>query len=701
MPTSQTQLEKRLLKKPGLIEKSTLKTAPTTVKPKINKPQPPKSIKPNNDEPDVDVENAPVIQGSFEGSFEITKTDADIARKRTTPVKTATPYPLRVKSKKPTIEKVPSPTSSTTTGSTATTTTSTTTITEPTTTTSTTTTTTTDFPINIPQLDINLFTSPPIIDTNPWRPIRPPNSEQYYEVPRQSSSSSTTTSSTTSTTVAPPQTTTTKLMSTQSDIEAVIAGLLPTATPEVASNAHFYNSFINPIFKPGTAGIEKLGNTNVRPHPLPVPLLDEVVVPAFKPLNPVFASNDKISFQIETGNDRFEHIGGGVIVKKHDMNETRADTTAIDNLVPPPTSPGQVEEDRNKEPTNIGDFILDLLSEDSPNEFPLKVESRVDTDSGESIPEDSSPAVDSIEESKKPNFMNLKEVVLSRLNNSSPESHFPQNNRNRIKAKPLNASSEDSQQRTNSPSTLSDEMLFPSHSKWELINGSAALESVKQPASMRKVFNKTLQAWVVQDAVTTKPVNALEELKLKISNAENIEDITAIFDNLATKLGFTQPNPGKNPPFSMNKLKEMQQFHATSSTNPPPPSTTTSPTTTTRTTLTTPRIKSSSSGEIEEGEAEVEVVDPNKYEDLLKLSSQMITSSTERIPPTLVTLLPVRSNSGIRTFKPISEDNSPTSFSSDTKNEGRAETDSITNIEVVPNTPPTETVVKTGLNITV
>uniref|UniRef100_T1GCR7 Uncharacterized protein n=1 Tax=Megaselia scalaris TaxID=36166 RepID=T1GCR7_MEGSC len=345
---------------------------------------------------------------------------------------------------------------------------------------------------------------------------------------------------------------------------------------------------------------------------------------------------------------------------------------------PPPTSPGQVEEDRNKEPTNIGDFILDLLSE-----------------------------VESAEENKKPNFMNLKEVVLSRLNSSSAENHFPQNKRNRIKTKPTNAtaSSEEVQLRNNSPSILSDEMLFPSHSKWELINGSSALETVKQPPSMKKVFNKTLQAWVVQDTpytqstktiqdipqhlntpkmptssptpttttmTTPKPVDALEELKMKISSADNIEDITAIFDNLATKLGFTQPNPGKNPPFSMNKLKEIQKFHATSSTNAPTTSTTTHRTTIT----TTPRIFSSSSSEVVEGEAEVEVVDPNKYEDLLKLSSQMITSSTEKIPPTLVTLLPVRSNSGIRTFKPITEHNSSTSLDIESRNEGRADTES-------------------------
>lgn len=698
-------------------------------------------MKPNNDEPDVDVENAPVIQGSFEGSFEITKTDADISRKRTTPVKAATPYPLRVKSKKPTIEKVPSPSSSTTT-STSTTTTTTTTTTEPTTTT-TTSTTTTEIPLNIPQLDINLFTSPPVIDTNPWRPIRPPNFEQYYEVENNkeiSSTSTTTPTTSTTSTTAVPKTTTTKLMSTQSDIEAVLAGLMPTATPEVENNAHFYNSFINPIFKPGTSGIERLGNNNVRPHPVPVPLLDEVVVPPFKPLNPVFASNDKIAFQIETGNDKFEHIGGGVIVKKHDLNSTAAETTAIDNLVPPPTSPGQVEEDRNKEPTNIGDFILDLLSEGSPNDFPLKLESRISTDSGENLPEENSAIVESAEENKKPNFMNLKEVVLSRLNSSSAENHFPQNKRNRIKTKPTNATvaSEEVQLRNNSPSILSDEMLFPSHSKWELINGSSALETVKQPPSMKKVFNKTLQAWVVQDTpytqstktiqdipqhlntpkmptssptpttttmTTPKPVDALEELKMKISSADNIEDITAIFDNLATKLGFTQPNPGKNPPFSMNKLKEIQKFHATSSTNAPTTSTTTHRTTIT----TTPRIFSSSSSEVVEGEAEVEVVDPNKYEDLLKLSSQMITSSTEKIPPTLVTLLPVRSNSGIRTFKPITEHNSSTSLDIESRNEGRADTESSslsstissTTIAVAKNTPPTETVVKTGLNVTV
>ena len=94
---------------PALINKPSAPAASKARTPAVSKPHS------ADDEPDVDVENAPVIQGSFEGSFEITKTDADIARKKTTPTrayssslapKAVTPYALRVKPKKPGIEKL-------------------------------------------------------------------------------------------------------------------------------------------------------------------------------------------------------------------------------------------------------------------------------------------------------------------------------------------------------------------------------------------------------------------------------------------------------------------------------------------------------------------------------------------------------------------------------------------------------------------
>ncbi|XP_017841337.2 probable serine/threonine-protein kinase dyrk2, partial [Drosophila busckii] len=115
VPTSQTQLEKRLMKKGGSAGNLQSKAAGfTTAKPRSPSARPHTP----DDEPDIDVENAPVIQGSFEGSFEITKTDADIAHKKTSPTRSyqssslppktiaVTPYSLRVKPKKPTIEKL-------------------------------------------------------------------------------------------------------------------------------------------------------------------------------------------------------------------------------------------------------------------------------------------------------------------------------------------------------------------------------------------------------------------------------------------------------------------------------------------------------------------------------------------------------------------------------------------------------------------
>ncbi|EDW50458.1 GM14644 [Drosophila sechellia] len=414
VPTSQTQLEKRLMKKG-----STPATPPVHPKPNPNTTPKPKNPLLRNhsadEEPDIDVENAPVIQGSFEGSFEITKTDADIARKKTPPTRAyqaasstlppkaiaVTPFSLRVKPKKPSIEKLttvlpqqvptggpnsstrattkatkattttkrtttsttrkttttttPKPTTTTTTTeATTTTTTSTTTTTPPpppsTTRATTTSTTTFTYPSvstphpnqggSLPKLDANLFTTFPILDTQPWRPMHrevpellpgpppafptktlpggttptvnhiPQRRIDEFELPFIADNPTPPTAAVAPVTVDP------------YSLGFLNPGLRvqepkPNLGPQPQDqDMLFYHNFGSPIFMPGTENIERLGGALVEPHPLPVPLIDDVIIPPFKPIDATMGTGDKIPFNLDASNERFEHLGGGVIAKK-------------------------------------------------------------------------------------------------------------------------------------------------------------------------------------------------------------------------------------------------------------------------------------------------------------------------------------------------------------------------------------------------
>ncbi|XP_055903763.1 mucin-5AC [Eupeodes corollae] len=773
-PTSQTQLEKRLLKKGGFHEKPTLKTLPNaSSKTKLSKP--PHSV---DDEPDVDVENAPVIQGSFEGSFEITKTDADITQKKASPTKaysntpkSVTPFPLRVKPKKPSVEKVSAKTTrvedqtttttkQTTTKTTTTTTSTTNTTPKPTTTTTlktTTTTTTTTTPppppppttttlsaptysqtyspstttVEVPKLDANLFTSAPVLDTQPWRPIRGPGSE-IFEPPIQIATQTENVISITTPyePVRPPP-----MIQAPASYDPYPSGFFSKPNfnkPENREDTNvedlvYYHGYSGPVFMPGIDGIEPLGSAHVKPHPLPNPLIDDVVIPAFKPLNPTLGTNGKIPFAIEAGDEKFEHLGGGVIVKKHD-NESSTTTTTTTTTPTTKSMPASSTTAASTSTTSIpsssikpknsskdsqitdqiGEFLMDLLNlpdEDVKNTtdlVELKLESRIEPDSEE-----------------RPNFMNLKEIILQRNRGSttiSAESSAPSSSSSSTTTTTTTKSpgTKRNRIRPSRPSkpfgTLDDSALFPSQSKWEFVNGSSP-NTYGHTGSMRRVFNKTLQAWVSEDVEKAENLT-LNDIKTRINNATNIQDISLIFDTLASKLGITHSMPTKIPPFSHNKLKISQRNETkikliTTTTMMPTTSTTTTtqtrpPTTTTRrtstTTTTTPtyieysqvqmkdsnvptfRPLSPMLPEVIEGEAEVEVIDPNKYEEMLK-SSQVphlsVASTTEL--PRLVTLLPVRSNSGIRTFRPLI----------DSQAEGRRLT------------TPSEAVVKSGIHVTV
>lgn len=817
VPTSQTQLEKRLMKK-GTPPAGQLQTKPSALS--TPKPRNP-AVRPHSpdDEPDIDVENAPVIQGSFEGSFEITKTDADIARKKTSPTRSyhstsssslppksiaVTPYSLRVKPKKPSVDKLTtitpqSPTSTTrqsttrattrkptttttrrttttttTTAPSTTSTTSTTTARSTTTPSTTTTTTTTPKPttssttttvtppvtttpgsfaypasstVVLPKLDANLFTTFPILDTQPWRPIHrevpellpgPPPAFPTKTLPGLGGAPTPTPTPTVNhlpqrridelelpfiaDNPTPPAAAMPAMGVTLDPFMSMSGFRKPDGKldmpsqpqPQQEQDMLFYHNFGSPVFMPGTENIERLGGALVEPHPLPVPLIDDVIVPPFRPINPTVGGMNKLQFNIEGSSGKFEHLGGGVIAKKQENatnQEAKLETTTtklgtmtvsgsttplkiqLDSSTRAPAVPGQKPTENSVLADTIGEFFMELLNlpkeengTTTPEPEPERIESRIEPEEAEVELEAPNVA------QPKPNFMNLKELILQRnapsstTTSSSSTSSTTSTTTTTTTTAPSSTKKNRIRPNSERPTMLDDSNLFPSHSKWEFVNSSAPV-NFGYGGNMRKVFNKTLQAWVSEDVEKTENFT-LHDIKTRINNASNIQDISLIFDTLASKLGITPSAPMKFPPFSQNKLKHGQRNETKVK-----PSTTT-------TTTSAPIMESSVKNFVElplqqrepfirpmssfmedgstevlgaaipvVGEAEVEVVDPLKYEELLKTSQFAEATSTEPSPHRLVTLLPVRSNSGIRTYKPIPDDFEPESQRSQSQSE--------------------------------
>lgn len=591
-----------------------------------------------------------------------------------------------------------------------------------------------------PKLDANLFTSRPVMDTEPWRPIRP-----EFMLPTNNMK--------------------TAFGASPTSFDALETGLLPRnkfkVMDHITKNPNemiFYQSFTNPVFMPETSGIEKLGSADVKPHPLPVSLIDEAVD---SPNKPVYSTVQSINISSEIG-EKFEHIGGGVIVKKHEQTTPSTLNSTIEIKISSPihildTIPTEHSPQSSTSSTTLDkstqEMISELTSKMSETVFPTdsnKNESEVDEDilSSEATdkladflldlldaPKGKNSTQDEKLESRiesgeieKPNFLNIKDIVLNRnkVSNNTKlgggSSNYTKNLMSKIdetstsaavsstaksqmtsishitekiltttkpivtrrkgtgkpKPRPTIPSSTDSGRTT--PLTLDDSLLFPSHSKWEYVNGSSNMFSTTTP--MKKVFNETLQAWVVEN--DEKPENhTIRDLAVKRNNTEELQNISLIFDTLVSKLGISPNIPTKIPPFaafSQNKLKQSQRNETKNknktaitttvkpTTKPTTISTTVKQSTSTQSTIFVPLSSSENhsftsttnmidhqdieniSPEIIVGEAEVEVIDPTKYEEML--SSQSTSTSTSH-PLALVTLLPVRSNSGIRTFRPL------------------------------------------------
>lgn len=776
-------------------------------------------------ESDIDMENLPVIQGSFE----ITKTDADIAQKRsdanqrlstasltTTTTTTTTntlkpffisPASIKIKEtgerqstenanenivemflqhqkqqqlqygqqqsivKEPVTAKIEKTNKNgeTTIGKTPPTTktiTLTTTTMTPTTTTKMTTTTTTTFkptttpmlttesttmsiiqPIamdrmdvgmpedsfesqvneDLPKLDVSLFTSAPVLDNEPWRPINPLPSQIRTNFP--------------------PAIVVTTELNGISSTEATVHYRSPFqpnapmetvmyrnkfADPELAfamndtNESVFYQSFHNPDFSAGDLAIEKLGIADVKPYQLPINKIDlseNPTIPEFKFISPELTAAGEMldgGEQLNYDENKFEHLGGGVIAKRPSM-EVFIDTVTMKDPINDyedaaasgfsVNTEEALEKTTTELPTQIGDIFKELLNFEDKNEsllfnstktYSSDVESRVILD------EEQQEIYPTITSTERLNFMNMKDFIVHMEKSKSGEEDLSS------EAPSMEMiSSTNIHTTTDKPTTTFVEVqtlkyipttvvpalpvlnntahepqLFPAISKWEFVNGTR--QNTTESSVTKKVFNETLQAVVVENFQTNPHLSRIvSDFKAnRTIDKTNLQQLSSIFDTLAAKLGIKTDAASKMPPFSQHsqhKLKQQQNNNnrtKVSTTRKPnsnskitatPSSkqrattkltttrTTPKPTTTTTTTTKAPEILrrvdenlsiyESSSEAIIVGQAEVEAIDPTQYEEMLSQASSPIARFSTTTP-SLITLLPVKSNSGIRNFNP-------------------------------------------------
>lgn len=613
----------------------------------------------------------------IQGSFEVTKTDADIAQKKSSPTttKTSTLRPftisntgMRIKTKKTTIEKVKNPTIPSTgishvnkviidnnnqtdarkqdSLSKMSTTVTPSTIMEKTTATSDVTTagntakttaaaaamtenvtpsTTESSQNNLqrrtnvenpPKLDANLFTTAPVIDDEPWLPINPISPQNNFD------------------------TVITKVVNVEAAPDSNGNGqihILPRNKirfSEPFDDSTFnremlFHSFTNPAFTYLTPGIETLGSANLRPYPIPVNKIGN------EP-----DSTESVTPLLSQTLDKEESIG-------KEKLSTTTESTSPQNLinrtvVTVPTA-------------SLGDVLLDLLGGKAEN-----------------IPKDYHPVTTTLPETTTTiNFKNIKEFVLltaktNSSNNSSQDSQGSQPTKVNVTKKPLTTSTlrnfaENATMSTKPTSYVEIETvqytpvseswnqpsLFPVQSKFEYINGT--LVSSFDTQTIRRIFNETLHAWIIENSQKDK-VNENDEIFAR-KNSSHIQNISAIFDTLASELGI-QPNIStKSPPFEKAahiKLKNAEKNSQVTGISDKLTSTTTTTTTMRTSTDYYPPIKPI---DLMYGEAEIEEVDPTQYEQILQ-NNNRVTSTTV---PSLITLMPVKSNSGIRQRTPMIE----------------------------------------------
>lgn len=574
---------------------------------------------------------------------------------------------------------------------------------------------------DLPKLDVSLFTSAPILDNEPWRPINPSPEQTKANFPTTDASLSLTSSTSTSSlsTEMPPYRSPfdTKPMENVLYRNKFVDPDMIYPVNDTDESV-LYQSFYNPDFSAGSLEIEKLGIADVKPYPLPVNKIDlseEINVPDFRPLKP---DNEKLPIdntKVNYDEDKFEHLGDGVIAKKPEMNESSTAMNAI-------TANGRndtldiIHDDINSlnvtvnvegkndtvAATNLDDIFQDLLNDSASYNKTMKdeLESRIvpdeydENDDDENNDDDDDGALTTTEEkilttTQKLNFLNMKNFIVQRQQNKSNEfssltsaiqestsvpttfEMISDSGARRTTVEPTTTFVEVNTAKHTLPSTsattASEPQLFPSISKWEFVNGTRA--NMSQHSATKKVFNETLQAVIVENAQATPHVTYLDDLKAnRTVDKANLQQLSSIFDTLATKLGIKPDVSSKLPPFSQQAQHKLKQngnrIRTTTTTRGTSSNSTSKNHLSTLKTTSTPRqpmttVKTTSgtfgpssfSSETVIGQAEVEAVDPTQYEEILSMASSPFTKIVSTTP-SLVTLMPVKSNSGIRNFNP-------------------------------------------------
>ncbi|XP_063697492.1 mucin-2 [Culicoides brevitarsis] len=557
----------------------------------------------------------------------------------------------------------------------------------------------------VPKLDLNLFTTAPVVDEDPWHPIDP-NASKFEPITVQTSELNETEVEVEQHSVkkaSPPQ------MSIKDEL-LMYRKKLPTLDSieqsyvDSSGGLIYYKAFNNPGFSNPNEDIEHLGAMDVRPYPLPVNKLTDDPTQFAYDLTDVVTPNTK---NVTINQDKFEHLGGGVIVKRPESTPESTTTTTV--MITKSTTEMPKVSSTTEDPEDDDDLLDDQKEAINSTYFG---ENKLESRAGDSD-------IEAIGSGEKLSIVNLKDYIMQ--NKFKPTE--------KVKTETsTKASTTEAPTSTADTSSVWEEapQLFPIGSKWEFVNGTRVTPF--ENIGMRKVYNETLQALVVENSQFSGDEGDFEEIKAQKPNVtENLPGISSLFDTIASKIGIQQESSSKAPPFSThNKVKVTQSMTTsttsttTTSTTTPVPTTTTrkstvkvttttkrpvtstkrpttapriiykqttgSPKTTTtkkppvsttrpsttttvkttteheipvivyRTSDVSPILLDTSSESMFMGEAEVEVVDPNVYEEILK-QSQTAPPATTPVPSTttprntpLVTLLPVKSNSGIRNF---------------------------------------------------
>lgn len=517
--STQNSKDKVLQSRVGVVRK-------TTVKPNQN------NKKKDTDEPDIDTENLPVVQGTFQ----ITKTEADITENKQqnsspsrndekvtqkTPVvaKTTTTMKPTTTKRAPTTTPKSRPftimstlnvktrtdvTPKTDLLKTTTKTASTTTISSTTPSTTTVVTTTAsnvsqlllDLLTNenhykdLPKID-TLFTVPHVIDNEPWRPITKP----YYDITDKPAVDITMDQAEDRIGVA-------EVVEDISAIEGILSpippvrnrdkittrrppgiyGLDPNLAADVYVPSPVYTSFTLPTYAPPLKNMETLGSSYPKPHPIPVDKISGVVEeikepddgddgkPVERPPKDKTTSVALNVLQFDQQDNSTEQIAveGASIVKKHDDNTSSNSTTSTTTT----------------KSTTISPTTSTTTSTTLPPE---------------------------------PKYTSVSEEIMA-------ESETENNSNETMK--------EQSTRRPNNKVSIIPSTSVPHHT-WELVNTSTNENDTFHKHSPEKHYNDTLQAIITKnDAVFP---NTTPKFPSRVSILRNLTDIIKKYSQSSTE----------------------------------------------------------------------------------------------------------------------------------------------------------------------